>query len=173
MKINKQWAMPNKNTFDIKPIKDLILSYIMHILDTSGIIIDPFANKSKLATITNDLDEKYDTDYHLDALDFLKLFNDNSVDIVLYDPPYSPKQVSESYKNLNKTVNMQTTQASYWSKQKDEIARIVKPNGICISCGWNSNGIGMTRGFEQLEILLVAHGGSHNDTIVTVERKIR
>lgn len=34
------------------------------------------------------------------------------------------------------------------------------------------NGIGKTRGFEIVEILLVAHGGNHNDTIVTVERKL-
>lgn len=29
-----------------------------------------------------------------------------------------------------------------------------------------------TRGFECEEILLVAHGGNHNDTIVVVERKV-
>ena len=103
----------------------------------------------------------------------IQIFEDNSVDLVLYDPPYSPRQVSESYKNLGRTVNMETTQASYWSKQKDEIARILKPNGICISCGWNTNGVGKTRGFEQIEILLVAHGGNHNDTIITVERKMK
>ena len=84
----------------------------------------------------------------------------------------SPRQVSECYTRLDKTVNMQTTQASFWSKQKEQIARIVKPNGIVITCGWNSGGIGKKYGFEIIEILLVAHGGWHNDTIVTVERKI-
>lgn len=121
----------------------------------------------------NDLDTQFDIDYHLDAIDFLKMFNDNSVDMVLYDPPYSPRQVSECYRKLGKTVNMQTTQASYWSKQKKEIARIVKKDGIVITCGWNSGGIGKTNGFEIVEILLVPHGGWHNDTIVTVERKIK
>ena len=32
-------------------------------------------------------------------------------------------------------------------------------------------GIGKNRGFEMIEILLVPHGGSKNDTIVTVEQK--
>jgi len=159
--------MPNKNTFDIKPIKELIHKYAY------GLIIDPFANKNKIATITNDIDPQYNTDYHMDALDFLKLFNDNSVETVLYDPPYSPRQVAECYKKLNKTVNMQTTQSDYWSKQKFEIGRIVKPNGIVITCSWNSGGIGKKYGFEIIEILLVPHGGWHNDTIVTVERKIK
>ena len=137
-----------------------------------GKIVDPFANSNKLATVTNDLDTQYDTDYHMDALDFLKIFDDNSVDTVLYDPPYSPRQVSECYKNLGQTVNMQTTQALYWSKQKEQIGRIVKKDGIVITCSWNSGGIGKKYGFEIQEILLVPHGGWHNDTIVVVEKKI-
>ena len=167
MQINRKWCMPNKNTFDIKPIKEVIDKYMVE-----GVIIDPFANKNKIATITNDLDEQYDTNYHMDATDFLKMFEDNSVDMVLYDPPYSPRQVSECYKNLGKVVNMQTPQASYWSNQKKEIGRILKPNGIVITCGWNSGGIGKKYGMEIQEILLVPHGGWHNDTIVTVEKKI-
>lgn len=168
LKITRKWAMPNKNTFSIKPINELINRYLKEDL----LIVDPFANANKLATITNDLDSQYDTDYHLDALDFLKQLKANSVDLVLYDPPYSPRQVSESYKLLDMSVNMATTQSSYWSKQKQEIARIVKVGGYVISCAWNSGGIGKKHGFEIQEILLVAHGGWHNDTIVTVERKV-
>ena len=100
------------------------------------------------------------------------MFNDESVDTVLYDPPYSPRQVSECYKKLGKTVDMKTTQSSYWAYHKKEISRIVKKNGIVISCGWNSGGIGKKYGFEIIEILLVPHGGAHNDTIVVVEKKI-
>ncbi len=175
MKINRIWAMPNKNTFKIKPIRELIERYIKEVKDKNpnAIVIDPFANQSKLADITNDLDNQYDTDYHMDALDFLKMFNDKSIDMVLYDPPFSPRQVAECYKNLGKTVNMQTTQSSYWSRHKKEISRIVKRNGIVITCGWNSGGIGKTNGFEIVEILLVPHGGWHNDTIVTVDKKIK
>lgn len=168
MEINRIWSMPNSQTFKIKPIKELLNKYIQ----PNMIIVDPFSNNSKIATITNDLDEKYDTTYHLDALEFLKIFDSNTIDMVLYDPPYSPRQVSECYKNLNKTVNMQTTQASYWSNQKEQIGRIVKKDGIVITCSWNSGGIGKKYGFEIIEILLVPHGGWHNDTIITAERKI-
>lgn len=174
LEINRIWAMPNKNTFKIKPIRELIEMRIKEVKDKNpnAIIIDPFANQSKLADITNDLDNQYDTDYHMDALDFLKMFNDKSIDMVLYDPPFSPRQVAECYKNLGKTVNMQTTQSSYWSRHKKEISRIIKKNGIVITCGWNSGGIGKTNGFEIVEILLVPHGGWHNDTIVTVDKKL-
>lgn len=167
MILTRQWCMPNSNTFSIKPIKQIIDKY------SYGLIIDPFANNNKIATITNDLDTQYNTDYHLDAYEFLKIFDNNSVDTILFDPPYSPRQVSECYKKLNMTVDMKTTQASYWSKLKEEIGRIIKPEGICITCAWNSGGIGKKYGFEIKEILLVSHGGWHNDTIVTVEKKIK
>jgi hypothetical protein len=161
--------MPNKNTFDIKCINELISKYIKD----EFISIDPFANSSKIAKITNDLDTSFSTDYNLDAIDFLKIFKNDEIDFVLYDPPYSPRQVSECYKKLGKTVNSQTTQSSFWSLLKKEIARVVKDDGMVISFGWNSNGIGKTLGFEILEILLVAHGGPHNDTICTVEKKLK
>ncbi len=165
MRITRTWAMPSANTFDIKPIKELILRYY----HTNS--IDPFANKNTIASITNDLDPQYDTNYHLDALDFLKLFGSNSTDLCLYDPPYSQRQITECYTALGKSVNMQTTQCSYWTNHKKEISRIIKPSGIVITCGWNSGGIGSKYGFEIIEILMVPHGSWHNDTIVTVERK--
>jgi DNA modification methylase len=133
--------------------------------------VDPFANTSKICEITNDINPEYKTLFCLDALEFLNIFENNSVDFLLFDPPYSVRQISECYKKLGKTVNMETTQSSFWSKIKKEIARVVKPNGTVISFGWNSNGIGKTLGFEILEILIVAHGGIHNDTICVVERK--
>lgn len=165
--IQRQWAMPNKNTFDIKPIKELIQSEL-----TNGTWIDPFANRNKLATVTNDLNPVFDTDYHMDALDFLKIFDDSSVDGVLYDPPYSPRQVTECYQGVGMNVTSETTRASFWGNQKKEISRIVKQGGKVITFGWNSGGIGRKYGFEITRILLIPHGGWHNDTICTVEIKV-
>jgi predicted methyltransferase len=107
----------------------------------------------------------------MDALDFLKQFDDESVDGVLYDPPYSPRQVAECYHGVGREVTMETTQSSFWSRHKAEMARIVKRGGRVLSFGWNSFGVGKKNGFEMTRILLVAHGGNHNDTICTSERK--
>ena len=160
--------MPNSETFSIKPIRELIDRY----KKDGMVIVDPFARNSDIGTITNDLDPETKAMYHKDATDFLCHLDDNIADMVLYDPPYSSRQVSESYKKLGGAVDMQTTQSSYWARQKKEIARIAKKGGVVITCAWNSGGIGAGLGFEQQEILLVAHGGWHNDTIVTVERKM-
>lgn len=167
IRIERVWSMPNKNTFEILPIKKLIAEEV----DLSKYWLDPFANRNKVATVTNDLSMEYDTDYHLDALDFMKLFEDNSVDGVLYDPPYSPRQVSECYNDVGYNVTWDTTRASFWGNHKKEISRIVKIGGKVITFGWNSGGIGYKYGFEIERILLVPHGGWHNDTICTVEVK--
>lgn len=115
MKIDQVWAMPNKNTFEIKPIKELLLEEI-----GDNFWVGPFANRNKYATITNDLNSEFDTDYHMDALDFLKTFEDNLVDGILYDPPFSPRQVNECYKDFGYNVTWDTTKASFWGNQKKE-----------------------------------------------------
>ena len=167
IRIERIWSMPSKNTFEIPPIKALLEEEV----DLSKYWIDPFANRNKIASVTNDLNLEYDTDYHLDALVFLKLFEDASVDGVLYDPPYSPRQVSECYNDVGYTVTWDTTKASFWGNHKREISRITKIGGKVITFGWNSGGIGYKYGFEIERILLVPHGGWHNDTICTVEVK--
>ena len=167
IRIERIWSMPNKNTFEIASIKALLEEEV----DLSRYWIDPFANRNKMASVTNDLSMEYDTDYHMDALDFLKMFDDSSVDGVLYDPPYSPRQVSECYNDVGYTVTWDTTKASFWGNHKREISRIVKIGGKVITFGWNSGGIGYKYGFEIERILLVPHGGWHNDTICTVEIK--
>ena len=175
MEINRVWAMPNKSTFTIKPIHELIERCIDKTLNDNRTVrmIDPFCYRSPFAEIciTNDIDKDVEASYHMDAIDFLKTFDDKSVDLVLYDPPYSSRQVSECYKKAGIKVNMETTQGSYWSKLKVEIERICNPGACVVACGWNSNGIGKKYGFTMNEILLVPHGGAHYDTIVTVETR--
>lgn len=114
MIISKKWSMPNSETFSIKPIRELIDRY----KKDGMVIVDPFARNSDIGTITNDLDPETKAMYHKDATDFLRGLSDNIADMVLYDPPYSARQVSESYKRLGGAVDMQTTQSSYWARQK-------------------------------------------------------
>lgn len=169
IKITRTWAMPNSNTFQIKPIKEFVERYVQN----AEVIVDPFANNCKYGTITNDLNPNFDTTYHLDALDFLKLIETESCDLVIYDPPYSLRQVKECYEGVGITVTAEHTKASWRAKHLDEIQRILKPNGYALCFGWNTNGVGMKRGFEMEEVLIVPHGGSKNDTLCTAEKKVR
>lgn len=145
--ITREWAMPNLRTFTIKPIADIIKRYRI-----GDIWLDPFPYP-----------------YREDALIYLNNFADSTVDGVLFDPPYSPRQLKECYQSQG--MSLHDTKSSVWAGWKNEIARVIRPGGLCLSFGWSSNGLGKNRGFSIIEILLVAHGGNHNDTICVVERK--
>ena len=69
MIITREWSMPSRWTFEVKPIKKLLDRYEVGI----G-WIDPFCGITSPAEFKNDLDpnNKY-ADYHLEALDFLNL----------------------------------------------------------------------------------------------------
>lgn len=167
--IEKVWAMPNGNTFTIKPIKEFVEVEV----NKGGLIIDPFANDCKYGTIRNDLNPDCDTHFHMDALDFLKKIKSKSADLVLFDPPYSITQASILYKKYGKEkLEINVANMKYWAEIKNEIARILRLNGRVICCGWNSNGLGKNRGFEMTNMLIVNHGGSKNDTLVTLEYKV-
>ena len=168
MIINRVWAMPNKWTFTIPPINKLLKCYV----DKGIGWTDPYCGENSPAEYRNDLDKdnKYAHTHH-DALFFLKNLPSNSYNGVLLDPPYSLRQVSEHYKKAGIKITSWHTSAGYNSTLKNEASRILEIGGLAICFGWNSMGLGINRGFEMLEVLLVPHGGSKNDTIVTVEIK--
>ncbi len=169
MKITREWAMPNRWTFAIPPIANLIGKYV----GNGKGWIDPFAGKNSPAEITNDIDARNCAAYHMEAHEFV----DTLPGIyrgVIFDPPYSLEQCKRSYEDVGRKFTMQDGQVcGRWSELKHKISRKLEINAIAICCGWNSEGFGKGRGFELEEILLVAHGSGHNDTIVTVERKIQ
>lgn len=166
--ITRKFGQPNKWTFSIYPIKQLVGRYAGSGMLLNGLWVDPFCGKHSPATVTNDINTEIPANFHLDALQFLREQPSAHYDGVLYDPPYSITQAKEVYAKHGASL-FDPTNMDYWSKCKDEIARILKPTGTVICFGWNSNGLGKSRGFEIKEILLVPHGGSRNDTIITVE----
>jgi len=170
IEINRAWAMPSMHTFTIKPIAELLSRYKI-----GKNWIDPFAGENSPAEYTNDHNPEKPTKYHLEAIDFVNELSGISSEFngVLFDPPYSYRQVSEHYKVLGKKATQLDTSTNFYNRVLNPLSNIIKTGGYCISFGWNSNGMGKNRGFEIVEILLVAHGGHHNDTICTVERKFQ
>jgi DNA modification methylase len=168
MKFEYKFSMPNHLTFEMIPVRKL-LSELLPLNDK--IIIDPFSNrKHKFASITNDIDKSKQTHYNMCALQFLKLFESGSVDVVLFDPPYSLRQLKEVYSGIGQSLSHSHT-TTFFRDIKDEIKRVVKPGGLVYSFGWSSVGMGNNRNFSKSEILLLNHGGYHNDTIILKERK--
>ena len=167
--VNRQFSMPNRWTFQIPPIAEILSKYVG---DGKG-WIDPFSGQNSPAEITNDLDPGKKADYHMKAIEFLKVL-DGPFKGVLFDPPYSLRQVKECYKSVG--IEFNTYDQHYvnrWTFEKAELSRLIEIGGYAICFGWNTSGIGKINGFEIKEILIVNHGAAHNDTMVTIERKIQ
>lgn len=159
--ISRVWAMPSPHTFEIRPIAALLDRWLFG----RAVVVDPFCGNSRRGTHRNDLRAGVDAEVFCRSLSL-------QADAVLFDPPYSPRQIAECYKSVGLKVGVEETQnARLYKRVKDALDPLLRPSGVAICCGWNSGGFGTTRGYLLREILLVAHGGAHNDTIVTVEQK--
>jgi hypothetical protein len=171
MKFSRKWAMPNADTFSIPPINDFVKSY----LSRSAVSVDMFSRNKRWATYTNDLNPETSAEFHMDAEQFLIELGAKGVraDLILFDPPYSPRQISECYKSVGLSVGMKETQSALlYQRVRNAIAPLCQPGAIVLSFGWNSVGMGKKHGFEQIEIMPCCHGGAHNDTICLAERKL-
>jgi len=168
--MNRVWDMPNSNTFEIPSIRDFVRKY----LRDSTVSVDPFARNCGWATYTNDLNPDTSAQYHMDALDFLKKIREDGIvsDLVLFDPPYSPRQIKECYDQVGIKMGALDAMRTNWMPERDTIRDIVPTGGIVLSFGWNSMGMGINRNFDIDEILLVCHGVGHSDTICMAERKV-
>ncbi|WP_333674864.1 hypothetical protein [Glutamicibacter sp.] len=169
---NRVWAMPSSETFSIPPIAEFISRH----LTPGAKIVDPFARNCPLAhPWTNDLNPESTSRFHMDSLEFLKHVESEGVkaDLVIFDPPYSPRQTKECYDGIGLKMGADgALRTSSWADEREVIDRIIKPNGKVLSFGWNSAGQGQGRSYRLLEILLVCHGAGHNDTICIAEQKL-
>lgn len=171
MIFSREFAMSNSETFSLPPVARLLAKWLPSMAH-GAIIVDPFARNSKKANLTNDLNPATSAQFHMLAEEFVETQH-ISADAVLFDPPYSPRQIAEVYQQIGRECGTEETQsARLYKRVKDGLDRMLRPDGIAICCGWNSMGFGLKRGYDLLEVLIVPHGGAHNDTIVTVERKI-
>ena len=168
---SRAWAMPSADTFSVQPIGDFVRRY----LSESETSVDPFARNKRWATHTNDLNPETQAEYHMDAEEFLKTLAAQGVkcDMAIFDPPYSPRQISECYKSFGREVGMKDTQSAVlYQRVRDALIEVLTDDAVVLSFGWNSVGMGVGRRFKQAEILLVCHGGAHNDTVCLAERRV-
>lgn len=168
LKFSRTWAMPNHDTFSVGPISGFVKRYLAN----SKCSVDMFARNKRWATHTNDLNPATEAEHHMDAEDFCKMLagRQAKVDLALFDPPYSPRQISECYQQIGRECSTKDTQnAALYKRVRDALMPLLEPGAIVLSFGWNSGGMSQTRGFQQLEIMLCAHGGGHNDTICLAE----
>ena len=130
-------------------------------------ILDPFARKCSWGIKRNDLNPEFFPQYTthcMDALEFLQKEATQKTHMVLLDPPFSDRQSSEEYGTNNLYAN-----PKYMSDLGKEIFRVLKPNGIVIKCGYNSNP--PARGFDLIGLHVCQMGASRNDILISMWKK--
>ena len=169
VRMSRAWAMPSSETFSIPPIAEFLGRWLP---GNGAVIVDPFARNSKVGTITNDLNPETSAEFHMECEDFLAMLIERGVraDVVILDPPYSPRQVKECYNGIGRAMKTEDAWGGAVRKRRRAlIEQMVADDAVVLTFGWDTNGMG--RGWSIHEILIVAHGSDHNDTICMAERK--
>ena len=131
----------------------------------SGAVLNLFAGNTSLfvSETRNDIDANTKAEYHLDAVEFVKMWqvgHTSKFDTIILDPPYAYRKAMEMYGG------------NYCSKFKilaDLIPSILNPGGKVISFGYHSTFLGKKRGAQLAKLAVFAHGGAQHCTIGIVE----
>ena len=158
MKMSHMRTPIHRYTFNSKKLRKWVEDNV------EGNVLNLFAGQTKLKCneVRNDIDKEMDAEYHFDAIWFCKTWSGDKFNTIILDPPYSFRKSMEKY---NGKVSSQFNQL------KDEVVKILEPNGIVMTFGYHSVSMGNKRGFEIEQVLIVSHGGAIHDTIGTIERK--
>lgn len=138
--------------------------------DVQGFVVDPFARRCPWADYRNDINPNIVTTTHtMDAIDFLdemlEQLGEQSCRIILFDPPFSERQATR-YEGDH--VNIYTV-PGYTGDLGKRMWRLLKPGGVVIKLGFNSNA--PAPGMDLRRAEMVAFGGTRNDVIVTHWRR--
>lgn len=150
-----------RNTFRAKTVRNWVEGYCRN-----KYILNLYAGKVKLSgcrEVRNDFNPEVEADYHLDAILFVDFWCGRKFDGIILDPPYSDRKSMEMYHGFK---------ASKFNQVKSQLSNILKKKGFVITFGYHSVSMGQRRGFQQVEILLMSHGGAIHDTIAVVEQKV-
>lgn len=173
--------------FENKHVKKIIDRIIAKLNNNHSIripgkihVCDPFSNnktqrRQGTTLITNDLNPKFNSTYNMEANDFAELMEREGklFDLVLFDPPYSLRQLKEQYESIGQKLPLWQTQ-NKWGRARNALAKCIAPGGYAISFGWESSGFGRSRGFEIQEVHVLNQAGHADryDLIITVEKKV-
>jgi hypothetical protein len=130
--------------------------------NSKGYVLNLFAGITKLNLneIRNDIQEE--SDYNMDALDFVLSWEGKKFDTIILDPPYSYRKAMEMYKGKY---------TSRFKQIADNLENILKQDSKVISFGYHSSFMGKKRGFDLVKLCVFAHGGAQHCTIGMIEQK--
>lgn len=156
------WTVqPNRWTFEAPKIRDWVKHHMTG--RTLNMCAGPTVLSHDGEIIRNDLNPDVEADTHADARTLDDLFDANSFDTILYDPPFSKNQAETTY-------NISEAPTDHSSIQ-DTIDTLLKPGGTLIHFGFDSTVMPASYHYETEEIALWNNLGGQYDWLSGVERK--
>lgn len=148
---------PKRYTFQQPKLKEWVEKWCQ------GKVLNLFAGITKLDVdeYRVDLDPEVNPDYCGDAYEFVTT-TDMKFDTIVLDPPFNQRKSREKY--CGRYIGS-------FTKIKNELSKILNPNGRVLHFGYDTVGMSKSRGFRKIAICLVCHNGDHNDTLCLVEEK--
>mgnify|MGYP001339633545 CR=1 FL=1 len=163
MKLSRTFGMQTKDTLRCKEAFSVVREYL-----EGKKVIDPFARDCLFAhPYTNDINPETKAEDHLDVEEYLEYWTifREIFDGAIYDPPFSDRQSKEAYGQSNLY-----TDAGKVLRVERLLGDLIIPGGYVVKFGYNSNF--SHKAFECVEIKLVRYGGSMNDMIISVHKKM-
>jgi len=147
----------NKMTFTHRRIREWVEG------NARGRTLNLFAGKTLLSCDETRVDSNPDMKPHycMDALDFVSDWDGHLFDTVILDPPYSFRKSMEMYDGHK---------MSPFNAVKNRMLRILAPGARVITFGYQSVSMGRVRGFKQVHLVVMYHGGAIHDTLGIVEQ---
>lgn len=163
MKLKYWFEMPNKWTFK----QPKLLSFISNYIPSNSKVLIPFAGKSKFGSIDgsefiyNDINPEIRADYHMNATELKNVFEKETFDCIITDPPFTYAKARTLYKNKSALII---------TKWRDTAFFLLKPNGIYIELGYDSNGLGKKRAMK-IALGVCCLGALHHDILIVIQKK--
>jgi len=167
MELKYWFEMLNRWTFRMKKLRKFITDFIYKLPKGSKILL-PFAGKYRFdefifdnyTFVYNDINLNIKSTHNIDAYKLVWLYEKESFDCIIADPPYSMYAAHRYYRHGY-------TEITIWRKSANFL---LKPGGIYIELGWNSSGLRKNIA-KKISLGVCCTGGNHRDILILVQQK--
>lgn len=135
-------------------------------------VLDLFARRCPWGDYRNDLNPEFKklgyTNMSMDAMDAIKQFGPRSIDVILFDPPFSSRMDADKYDEVGPASLW--TNPKYISDLGKEMYSVLTTGGYIIKAGFNSNA--PHPNLQLVKMYISHYGGCRNDVIFTIWQKV-